>query len=381
MNTLTFATRAAYIADKGSTSGSIYTALAAASNSPVSASVVSYITGTGETFIDTKNPVVEEPYGSIGDTLLYKDGKYFWLKTRAGYDAAGYGGGFYVSGALTAGGYTEIGIMVYRNGKDALIVDPSPQAHVYKTSNDNDAGIPTYGAVRIKKGLDLPYAAACPTRSEEYYTANGNYQIYLYPFPRSAWNAMMDKLASGVAGSNSESGHWSWSVAADSSNNNRLKATFTLAEGIQGTYSPEDYNNSWDEWYRKVVMVQYPPVAGALLDLNGKANTKTLCTLGTSTHPAANYCLNTKAVSGVSDFAVGKWWLPACGEAVHLMLNYDILKAKGHDMCSISPYVWTSTQYSGSRARSLDFYGGNVGGDSKTGTGIRVRAFAAYRFL
>ena len=378
MNAFTFDTLAAYLSAKSS-GGAIYTALSAGGNSPVSASVVSYITGTGETYIDSKNPIVDAPYGEVGDTLLYKGGKYYWLKTRVGYNPAGYGGAFMHEAALTAGGYTQVGILFFRNGKRGLIMAHSMYSQLqYKTSATADTGIAEHPTVRIRKGSDLSYCIGSLTRAQAYY--GSTYQMYLNPFPKSAWDAMMTQLNSGAAGSNSESGHWSWSVA---SSNSVLKASFSLLEGIGGTYNPADYDNDWNVWRRRILMAQVPTSVGACSDLDGQKNTKILYGSDSgATHPAAKACYE-HAVSGVSDYAAGKWWLPACGEAVYMMLNYDKLKAKGHDMYALypgAPYFWTSTQYSSSYARYLYFGDGDVTYYSKTLTTIRARAVSAFNF-
>lgn len=379
MNTFTFNSLSDYVTAKTNTTGDIYKALNAGGNSPVSATVVSYVTATGETYIDVKNPIVDAPYGEVGDTLLYKGGKYYWLKTRVGYNPAGYGGTFMYEAALTAGGYTQVGILFYKNGKRGLIMAHDMYSQLqYKTSTTADDGVAAFSTVHIKRGNNLDYCIGSLTRAQAYY--GSSYQIYLNPFPKSAWDAMMTQLKSGAAGSNSESGHWSWSVASSSG---VLKTSFSLLEGIGGTYNPADYNNDWETWRRRVLLAQVPTAVGACSDLDGQKNTKILYGSDSgATHPAAKACYE-HAVSGVSDYAAGKWWLPACGEAVWMMLNYDVLKAKGHDLYGLysgAPYFWTSTQYSSSNARFLGFNDGYVSDYSKTYTSIRARAVSAFNF-
>ena len=63
----TYATRAAYISAKAS-GGEIYSLLSASN----SIAVVSYITATGESAIDSVNTIVPRESGQIGDLLIYQ---------------------------------------------------------------------------------------------------------------------------------------------------------------------------------------------------------------------------------------------------------------------------------------------------------------------
>lgn len=385
MNTFIFDTLSDYQSAKAQ-GGSIYTALAAAGNSPVSASVVSYITATGETLIDAKNVIVDEPYGELGDVLIDKGGTKYWLKSYASYNASSKGGAFCVSAALTAAGYTLIGILVDRQGKEAKLMSLDDTSAAWSNDSTTSPNMDKYGSIRrASKRRSAGYydtwiASGSRERAESWY--GSTYYQFTWPFPRTAWNAMMDKVNSNTAGSDSNSTNWSWTVTATSDGTGIGTASFTCKQ-TEGdvTFNPKDYGYSFDTWYKQEVEVQWPATAQAASDFKGLQNTKALMAWGGSSAstkcPAANWC-NSYAKS-VTGYGAGSWWLPSCGELIKVMRLIKILKKKGTFPSELAH--WTSTQCSSAtNAWYVGFYSALVFYYTRSGSN-GVRAFSAYHFL
>ena len=323
MNTFTFDSVSAYQSAKAS-GGAIYTALAAGDNSPVSASTVSYITGTGETFIDAKNVIVDEPYGELGDVLMDKGGTKYWLKSYAEYNASSKGGAFCVSAALTNAGYTLIGILVDRHGKDANLMSLDDTIAAWSNDTSTFPNMEEYGSVRRASKrrsegyYDTWIASGSRERAEAYFGSTFNQ--YVWPFPRTAWDAMMakvrantaqstltdgvnincsavDKTQQGYASMNPSAQGWyelsgttftlsadtvvnasktyyslnyKWTVAVSSDDTGLGVATIVCnqTEGYV-TFNPKNYDYSFDTWFKQEMEVQWPPTAGAASDFKG----------------------------------------------------------------------------------------------------------------
>ena len=392
MNTFTFDTRADYITAKGS-SGSIYAALQGATG-VVSASTVSFIKATGETLIDAMNVFVEPDKGEIGDTLYYITTTSYtgfkWLKSKAGWSATSYGQVFCKS-ALIPSSYVEVGVLIHRRGKTGLIMRNTgsgiswcPQAYE-SIPEPGVPGVVTYGGSnnKVGDGTIVTYCSHSRAYAEERWGTS--YYQYAWPFPKSAWNAMMDKVWSNTSGSGSDSSNWSWTVTANSSAGVGT-ASFTC-NGPYGsiTSNPKDYNYDFEEWYKKRILIQWPTTANVANDFQGRANTKAivrwannLSTPLTTSNCAAKYCNDSVAASGVPGYTAGNWWLPSMGELFNACRNHALLKAKGTQVLSSQYSIWSSTQYSAAYAWYVLSYGG-VYNDNKR-TGYRVCAVSAFQF-
>lgn len=386
MNAFTFDTLAAYLSAKAS-GGAIYAALSAGGNSPVSASVVSYITGTGETIIDAKNVIVDEHYGELGDVLMDKGGTKYWLKSYAGYNAGSKGGAFCVPAALTNAGYTLIGILVARDKKDGTLMSLTDTSKAWSTNTTTVIpNVTAAGSIRrAKKRASAGYydtwiASGSRERAELYFGSNFNQ--YVWPFPRTAWDAMMEKVLANSAGSGSSGSDWSWAVTVSSDGTGLGAASFTCKQ-TEGnvTFNPKNYGYSFDKWFASEVEVVWPATAGAASDMNGLANTKAIVAWAganaSTVVPAAYWC-NTYSVN-VTGYGAGNWYLPACGQLVKTLRLVKILKRKG--TWPADSYHWSSTQYSGAtNAWGVPFGTSRVGYNART-NGYSVRAFSAYHFL
>ena len=387
MNSFTFATRAEYITAKGS-SGSIYAALQ--STTSISASTVSYITATGETLIDAMNVFVDADKGAIGDTLYYINTASYtgfkWLKSKAGYNSASYGQVF-ARTALIPSSYVEVGVLVYKQGKQHLIMKNTGQGIPWCPQDYESVTVPgvtTYSSSgnKVGDGTVCTYCSHSRAYAEEKWGTS--YYQYSWPFPKSAWDAMMAKVWANTAGSGSDSSNWSWTVTA-STTSGVGAASFTCT-GPYGsmTCNPKDYKYDFDEWYKKKVLVQWPTTAPVAGDFEGRANTKSivkwangLTTPLTTSNCAAKYCNDTVAASGVPGFTTGNWWLPSMGELLHACRNHALLKAKGTAILSTSYSVWSSTQYSAANAWNARYDGRLY--DNPKRYGYRVVAVSAFQ--
>ena len=389
MNSFTFDTRADYIAAKGS-SGAIYAALQGATGI-VSASAVSFIKATGETLVDAMNVFVGPDKGDIGDTLYYITTSSYagfkWLKSKAGWSATSYGQTFFKS-ALIPSSYVEVGVLVHRKGNVGLIMRNTGQGIAWCPQDYESVTVPgvvTYGGSnnKVGDGTVCTYCSHSRAYAEERWGTS--YYQYSWPFPKSAWNAMMDKVWANTAGSGSDSTNWSWTVTANTSAGVGT-ASFTCT-GPYGsiTSNPADYHYDFEEWYKKRILIQWPTTANVANDFQGRANTKAivrwannLSTPLTTSNCAAKYCNDTVAASNVPGYTAGNWWLPSMGELLNACRNHALLKAKGTQFLSSSYSIWSSTQYSAASAWSA--YDGGLLNDNYKRNGYRVCAVSAFQF-
>ena len=356
------------------------------SATPISASVVSYIKGYG-TVVDSTNIIVNEKYGDLGDVLMDKGGTKYWLKSRlvlSGNEMLSLGGVYYNSETMDSS-FTQIGVLVDRYKNDGLIMSLTDTTKAY--SSDTLTTIPnvtTYSSIRRNKAggvYDTWIASGSLDRAEAYF--GSTYNQYVWPFPRTAWNAMMEKVMANTSGSGSSGTSWSWTVTASTDGTGIGVGSFTCSqtEGNR-TFNPKDYGYSFDKWYRAEVEVQYPTTGGAVKDMAGLNNTKALVAWGTSKGgaatytPAADWCNNYSVA--VSGYGAGNWWLPACGELLKALRLTKLLKKKG--VHPAEAYHWTSTQYSAQGAWFVNFFNSFVNFNTKSYT-HSVRAFSAYHFL
>lgn len=405
MNAFTFDSIALYQRAKGATVGgqsptneikNILYPASVTSTTPSSATVVSNIKGYG-TVIDSTNIVVEERYGELGDVLLDKGGKKYWLKSMlvlSGDEMLTLGGVYYNSATFDSynastnpNGFKQIGILVIKDKKDGTLMSLTDTSKAWSTNTtDLVPNVTQAGSVRRAKKsassgvYDTWIASGSRERAELYF--GSTYNQYVWPFPRTAWDAMMDKVMSNTAGSGSSGEDWSWTVTVSSDGTGLGVASFTCkqTEGNQ-TFDPKNYGYSFDKWFAAQVEVVWPATAGAASDMKGLENTKALCAWAganaSTVVPAAYWC-NTYAVD-VTGYGAGNWYLPACGQLVRTLRLVKILKKKG--TWPADAYHWSSTQYSSAAgAWDVRFRDSYVNYNART-NGYSVRAFSAYHFL
>ena len=412
MSTMTFATVAAYKAAKAS-GGDIYNALM--NTTDLTKSITSYITDIGQTAVDTMNPIVEAPYGSIGDTLMYctTDSKYYWLKTRAGINAGTIGCSFARTALLT--NYTIIGVLVYKNGDDGLIMSDSLDSMPWCLCEDGSTyaitfdNMSTLTSVKTKRAINR--SAWCTSLGLELRERlSAAYNQYSNPFPRSAWDAMMLALNSNSAVSanqtnttpTSGSGNysatpsqWSWKVEIT---NKVPVATFSfvMEGGTNAGFNPSEWNFSFDKFYKDCIQCQNPAPNGTVIgELSGRENTERMVAFiaaynadsshasnkikYTSSTNAACACVSRNVTTADGQFATGRWWLPNISELTLATKIDKILYKKGINLADA--YIWSSTQSSQNDA----WYVNTDSSNCRTGSHYKnnlltVRAFSAYHF-
>ena len=422
MNTMTFSTVALYKAAKAS-GGDIYNALV--NSTKASDTIVSFITDIGQTAIDTMNPIVEEPYGDIGDTLLYcsTDSKFYWLKSRAGINAGTVGCAFAVMSKLT--NYAIIGVLIHRVKDEGLIMSdslggiPWCRTNSYVDSSDQSkwaitfTNMPNIQHARTRKSINRHQAYASLGLDMRERLGEG-YNQYSNPFPRSAWNAMMSAYQAGsVTASNASGGttydttaNWTWKVekvAVSGLTGNTLKATFNFktSQGAQTNgFDPADWDFKFDNWYRDCMeLYAVSPCSaayeGSTLELTGRENTRRMLEFistynsgktsdnqinATASGNCAVACDQYyKIATDNATFGQHKWWLPDLTELAYATLNDKMLYRKGIDLSGT--YIWSSTQCSQGNA----FLADTTSSDMMSNYGYKyygftVRAVSAYQF-
>jgi len=421
MNTMTFSTVALYKAAKAS-GGTIYNALV--NSTKVSDTVVSFITDIGQTAIDAMNPIVEEPYGEIGDTLLYcsTDSKFYWLKSRAGINAGTVGCSFAVTSKLT--NYTIIGTLIHRVKGEGLIMSDSLGGIPWCRTNSYSQSDQSTWAITFSNMPNIQHAKTRKsiTRHQAYASLGldmrerlgSGYNQYSNPFPRSAWDAMMAAYQAGsVTASNASGGttydtsaNWTWKVekvaAGGSLTGNTIKATFSFktSQGANTGYNPADWDFKFDRWYKDCMEIyciapNSSAYEGSSTELSGRENTRRMlefistynngkATASQINATASGNCavacdLYYKIATDNAKFGQHKWWLPNLTELAYATTHDRILFKKGINLGG--NYWWSSTQYSqynaiGADTRSdyvMSHY--NLKYDDLT-----VRAVSAYQF-
>ena len=372
-----FDTEALYTAAKNS-GGSIYIALSSNSAGYVSRSAVSYCKDTGKTYVDGVNILAERDKGQIGDCLLYntKTSTYCWLKGNNAWDASSKGSCTVVDADLVSAGYTKVGFLLHKNEDCDLILSlANLGTYAYCTDTSTAiSGVTTYSTIARENNSTSTYntwiaSGSCYCAEQRY--GNSVYQ-YTWPLPRYYWNLAKEAAYSNTATSGTFT-NGSYTVTAGTSGMGTASITYKCTEGSV-TINPADYDWNFDKWYRKKVLLRFPASTGCMQDLDGRKNTKALVASSLST-PAADAC-NTYAISGVSDFAAGKWWMPSIVELWYMLDNIKILKAKG---CPITiSWYWSSTQYSSVYAWYVNSTYAFVNGGAKSNS-FCVRAVSAFK--
>lgn len=372
-----FDTESAYLAAKGS-SGDVYKALCTNSAGYRSRSAVSFCKDTGKTYIDSVNVLVDREYGQLGDCLLYNTNTstYCWLKGNNAWSASTKGSCTVNDTDLTAAGYKKVGFLLHKNGAEDLILSCADLGG-YKYAEDTTtsiSGVATYSNIARENNATSTYntwiASGSLYKAELQYGSTP-YQ-YTWPLPRTYWNTAKEAAYANTAASGTFT-DGSYTVTAGSNGMGTASITYKCTEGSV-TINPVDYDWDFDKWYRKKVLLRFPASSGCMQDFKGRENTKALVASSVST-PAADACY-TYAVSGVSDFAAGKWWLPSIVELWYMLDNYKILKDKG---CPITnSWYWSSTQCSASGAWLVDVGLAGVYTSTKTVSSY-VRSVSAFK--
>lgn len=194
-----------------------------------------------------------------------------------------------------------------------------------------------------------------------------SYNRYGNPCPRTYWDACVQKIMANEEGS----GEWrgsdgtggNWSVTPNTTTgigDGTIVITNLVTATSATTVNPKDYGYSFDKWYEACVGIMYPTKAGAMLDKNGRENTKAIITwaktsgIGT---PAATQCNNYAPTGAPAQFSAGQWWLPTIAEMWHFMRRRSLFAKKG---ITPSNYYWSSSQNSSRYSWFVFFPGGNV---------------------
>lgn len=361
--TFTFDNESAYQSAKAS-GGSVYNAVYGSSE--YAAAAVSYIKSIGRSVVDAKNVIVDRDKGQVGDILLYKGGSYFWCKSLAGWNASSLGQTMGRADQLGSAGYYIVGWCARKRGRECLIISYGGDTTGAWSSNTYStiSGVFTETGVLRADGVNTWIASANSWLPERTY-GNSTY-TYTWPIPRQTWDA-----ACAVERAGSGSGTSSDGVASYSMDGTRVKITSTWTDGALTVY-PQDWGYDFDRWYNSVIRVRRPATVGVLRANHGRANTRALVASGTSA--AANHC-NSFAISGVTDFGAGKWWLGCTEEMTDVADAVKILNERGAGL--VYDAYWTSDQYNASYAWYVGLLNGHVHYDTKT-RGLRVRPVSAF---
>lgn len=311
----TFATRAAYISAKAE-GGEIYSLLSASN----SIAVVSYITATGESAIDSVNTIVPRESGQIGDLLIYQSatGLFCWAKGNSGGTTA-IGSNTIEQTKLVNLGYVVVGWCIHKQGKNCLIASVNDMGTAAWGGDATVNGVNTFSSIARNDSYKTWIASGSMEAAETYFGSSVNQ--YVWPLLRTTWDA----------------------AAADAS------LTYTCTEGSV-TINKADYDNDFDKWYRIKVLLQFPAKGTCMQDKEGKANTKALISAqGTGSTYAGQKCY-TYGVSATG-FTAGNWYLPSVSELWYILKNKYLLKKRG--MPIAEAYYWSSTQRSASGAWSV----------------------------
>jgi len=119
--------------------------------------------------------------------------------------------------------------------------------------------------------------------------------------------------------------------------------------------------------------------ANCLSDFDGKGNTSVLVGLG-SDYVAANACNK----YGTTALPAGNWYLPACGELGYIMPRFNeiqsALQKVGGVQLNSNYFYWSSTEYSSSRARSVNPNNGVLTNGKSNPYYVRAFASVSARF-
>ena len=336
----TYATRAAYISAKAS-GGEIYSLLSSSN----SIAIVSYITATGESAVDSVNTIVPRGSGQIGDLLIYQSatGLFCWAKGNSGGTTA-IGSNTIEQTKLVNLGYVIVGWCIHKQGKDCLIASVNDLGTATWGDSTSVSGVNTFSTIARNDGYKTWIVSGSMEAAEKYYGSSTNQ--YVWPLLRTTWDA----------------------AAADAS------LTYTCTEGSV-TITKADYDNDFNKWYRIKILLQFPAKGTCMQDKEGKANTKALITAqGTGSTYAGQKCY----AYGVSatGFTAGNWYLPSISELWYILKNKYLLKKRG--MAITESWYWSSTQYSATNAWRVSMAYGFVFYSDKSYT-YYVRAVSAFQ--
>lgn len=161
------------------------------------------------------------------------------------------------------------------------------------------------------------------------------------------------------------------------------------SRSYSGPYAPSPYIPKSNSDSTRILCSAYADPNGGtncLSDLDGEANTKLLCSLGSS-YAAANACAN--YIPKDSTFSAGRFYLPSMGELGFVIARAYSINNKLGEMVNVyttshvqtfqyNRVYWSSTEYDANYARALSADNGNVAYVDKKnhGSNVYIRAMA-----
>ena len=343
-NSLIFDTRAAFDIALAS-GGSIATLMAGVTSVKPSVAITAFVKESGETFACGTNVMIDIKSVGPGDLVIYDSTNNKFLGIARKWIDNNYPGQptqktmIYTSGVLPAR-FVVCGTVIYRHGNRVRIagVGTSLPWSIYDTTAGNYewnvTALTNYTIVEKENGeattdfLSTRYIAFPSQRyQEDYFRANAN-ATYL-PCTREEWNAMI--------------------VAAGTSPD----VTITVNSK---TVRPADYDFDYDKFLRMNYHQKKWPKTGALLDMDGRSNTRKIVTDFIANHGktadsvdyAAGYCYNYSVAA--PGLGTHQWFLGTMRDVAEICaLRHTLLTA----LAWRTGYLWSSTQYSGTYAWSL----------------------------
>ena len=291
-----FDTLAQYTTAK-SAGGDIYNALR--TSQYLVRCAVSHIREMGLTVIDTMNLIDKVQTLEVSDILLYRpaDQSYYALKQPATWTTAP-GTRSYSASDLANAGFIRVGYVYTRENDECIIGNILPSTYEFATINELPSGLlRTNGVLRGKvsptqtfgnRGRAMfngPLATANPSTSVAY--------LSIFPISLAEWNTAI------VEGT-------------------------TISYAIHGQtkeITPADFNGTYSDFINDYILGVYPDntSTSAFLDCNGRKNTQILINSGLNV-PAARVAYDF-AIADVPDYGATKWWLPALGEMIKIVMS------------------------------------------------------------
>lgn len=291
-----FDTLAQYTTAK-SAGGEIYNALR--SSQYLVRCAVSHIRETGLTVIDTMNLIDKVQTLEVGDILLYRtaDQSYYALKQPATWTTSP-GTRAYSASDLANAGFIRVGYVYTRESNECIIGNILPAMYEFSTINELPSGLlRTNGMLRGKVSptqtlgnraramFNGPLAAANPSASTAY--------LSIFPVSLAEWNTAVE-------------------------------AGTTISYAIHGQTKeivPADFDGTYFDFINNYILGVYPDNTrtSAFLDCNGRKNTQILVNSGLNV-PAAKAAYDF-AIDDVPDYGATKWWLPALGEMIKIVMS------------------------------------------------------------
>jgi len=414
---LRFATKDEYLASKAS--GKIYTTLM--DSTYVSRAVVSYIEEIGRSVTDAINIIAPISRVQVGDCVLYNadDGKHYALKGHEEWDATKLGGFSYNATDWAEAGYTLLGWLYKREGKEGRILSNADfGALQYDSENTSDSKVSSYTSMTRADGQSINCQDSKSTRvcisldwTDIAYTSNSYYN---WPLLRDNWDTIMtaygqgtdtdgwvavvDKFAEATSGTalcyvayKIEGGKLTIAMTGNAFSAGDETITVTYSDGettvdiTPHLIYPADWDYSFDKWAKGEALAEFPATSGVLTDMDGKRNTTSQCIASTkAVAPLKVIAYAIKDVDGnaIPGVQAGDWWIPSAGEWAEYLFAAKRLYEKGFRPANA--WMNTSSQngslnwkapilFATSSAASSNMYWGN-----KNHRNCRARGIAAF---